>query len=169
MSLKLYHPLDADAKFEEWVARVKRIHTDFLWVPNPEVAFVTSPPPLSQATVALVSTGGVHLADQTPFDIESPHGDSSYRLIPGDVDTASLRFTHSHYDTTDTMLDPNCMFPIERLRELAADGEIGAVSPVHAGCMGFIPNPDRLRDETAPAIAEQLRSAGVNVAVLSPG
>lgn len=50
---------------------------------------------LSETTFALVSTAGVHLREQEPFDLE---GDNSWRLIPGDVRSDALMVTHAHYD-----------------------------------------------------------------------
>lgn len=125
--------------------------------------------PLSQSTVALVSTGGVHLHDQPPFDVYEEAGDWSSRQIPGDVDTADLTVTHTHYATTDALEDINVMFPLDRLRELAAEGVVGQVSPTHFGFMGFIPDPGLLIRETVPAVAQKLKNCDVDVVVLSPG
>ena len=70
---------------------------------------------LKESAFALVSTAGIHLRDQEPYNIE---GDNSWRLIPGDVEASQLMVTHEHYDHTDADQDINCVFPIDRLREL---------------------------------------------------
>src|SRR5437764_13264954 len=80
---------------------------------------------LSTAIVTLVSATGVHLPDQTPFPEEDP-GDTTYRLIPGDVALDSLRLTHHHYDHAEADTDPNIVFPIQTLRELASDNVIAS-------------------------------------------
>jgi D-proline reductase (dithiol) PrdB len=41
--------------------------------------------PLSECTVALVTTAGVHLKGQKPFDMSDPDGDPSFREIPGNT------------------------------------------------------------------------------------
>jgi D-proline reductase (dithiol) PrdB len=80
-----------------------------------------------------------------------------------------LRIAHDHYDHTDADQDPNCVFPIDRLRELAAEGVIGSVASWHIGFMGFIPNPERLMRETIPAMIDRLMDDRVDAVVLSPG
>jgi D-proline reductase (dithiol) PrdB len=96
-------------------------------------------------------------------------GDDSARWIPGDVETKDLRFAHDHYDHTDLDRDPNCMFPLDRLRELAADGVVGSVARWHVGFMGWIPDPHRFARETVPQMVERLSGDHVDVVVLSPG
>jgi D-proline reductase (dithiol) PrdB len=85
------------------------------------------------------------------------------------VDTQDLRFAHDHYDHTDADQDPNCVFPLDRLRELAAEGVIGSVAAGHVGFMGFVPNPTRLVDETIPEVAARLNRDKVDAIVFSPG
>jgi D-proline reductase (dithiol) PrdB len=101
--------------------------------------------------------------------MKSRSGDSSLRWIPGDVDVVDLRFEHDHYDHNEADQDPNCMFPIERLRELAEEGIIGSVAAHHVGFMGFIPDPTLFINTTLPGLVSRLRDDHVDAAVLSPG
>jgi D-proline reductase (dithiol) PrdB len=64
------------------------------------------------------TTGGVHLRSDPPFDVDNPHADWSFREIPTDADTADLAITHTHYNHVDADRDVNCMFPLDRLREI---------------------------------------------------
>src|SRR6059058_5280180 len=89
---------------------------------------------LAEFTVALVSSTGVYLEGQEPY---SDDGDESYRVIPGDADSALLRFKHGHYDLTNAQQDANSVFPLDRLRELAAEGFIKRVSNKHIGFKGY--------------------------------
>jgi D-proline reductase (dithiol) PrdB len=89
---------------------------------------------LNNSTFALVSTAGVHLKEQEPYNVE---GDNTWRLMPGDVQASQLMVTHEHYDHRDADQEINCAFPIERLRECAAEGIIGGVSDKHLGFMGY--------------------------------
>jgi D-proline reductase (dithiol) PrdB len=166
-------PFDIADLEAQWTAYNERslVSHAGLFVPtrNGALAFHVLAKPAREIRVALVSTGGVHAVDQPPFDLVSHAGDDTVRWIPGDVDVSRLRFAHDHYDHTDPDTDPNCMFPIERLRELAAEGAVGSVARWHAGCMGFIPDPSRFRSETVPEIAARLRDDGVDAAVFSPG
>lgn len=133
--------------------------------------WATRPVPMHQATVALVTLGGVHLKTQPPFDMWNPAGDASFRVIPGTVDPADLTITHDYYDHTAADRDVNVVFPIERLRELAVAGWIGRPAPRHIGAMGHILGAEqrRLVTESAPAIAGLLREDGVDYVVLVPG
>ena len=89
-------------------------------------------------------------------------------MDPGDVRTADLRFAHDHYDLTDVEADPNCIFPIDRLRELAADGVIQSVGQWHVGFMGWIPDPRRFARDAIPSIVAKMTADKVDAVVLSP-
>ena len=54
--------------------------------------------PLDECRAALITTGGIHLPEQKPFDMTNPDGDPSYREIPGDVVTGDIVITHKYYD-----------------------------------------------------------------------
>ena len=139
------------------------------FVKNSSLAFTTPTKPLTEATVALVSAGGVHLKDQEPFDMENRLGDPSFRLIPNDTPIDDLRFTHDHYDHTNADRDPNCMFPLDVLRGLVREGLVGAAAPTHVGFTGWIAKTDVLIKESAPRVAERLREDGVDAAILTGG
>ena len=142
-----------------WARRHGVVSTDVPWAPPPSS--------LTDRTVALVTTAGVHLDAAPPFDIESRLGDVTFRRIPGDVDPRRLRISHGHYAAADAERDVNVVFPIDRLRELAAEGRVGGVAPVHYG-FGWIQDPARLVTETAPVVARELLAARVGAVVLTP-
>lgn len=123
---------------------------------------------LEASTVALVTTSGVHLKSRETFDLKNPEGDWTFREIPGDAAPKDLMISHSHYDHRDADKDINIVFPIERLRELAAEGIIKEISPVNFGFMGFIPKTGPLINETAPQVAEKLKKAEVDLVLLTP-
>jgi D-proline reductase (dithiol) PrdB len=122
--------------------------------------------PLAQITVALVTTAGVHLRDQEPFN---PEGEKDFRVIPGDATTANLMISHPYYDHTDADRDVNCVFPLDRLRELADAGEIAAVSNLHVGFMGTSPRLREVYEETAPAIADRVERSKADAVLLTAG
>jgi D-proline reductase (dithiol) PrdB len=127
--------------------------------------------PLFRARVALLTSAGVHLTEQPPFDMNNPHGDASFRVIPGSVDLGALTITHDYYDHRAADRDLNCVFPLERLRELVDAGEVGEVAPRHVGFMGHLLHGQwlRLQRETAPRIAALLREDRVDAVIASPG
>src|SRR5947199_6504206 len=81
--------------------------------------------PLREATVALVTTSGVHLRDDRPFNLASG---PTFRVIPRTAEAGDLAISHQAYDRTDALRDINLVFPLPRLRELEADGAIGRVA-----------------------------------------
>ncbi len=144
----------------------EHILPDFDWL-----SFATPSPrnrptrPLQEARVALISTAGVHLPDAPRHD-GGKDGDHTYREIPATTTDISLH--HGGYDTKRARRDPNVVFPLRRLRELAADGVIGAVAPTAYGFMGYIPHTGPLLQETGPEVARALIGDAVDLALLVP-
>jgi D-proline reductase (dithiol) PrdB len=122
---------------------------------------------LATATVALVSATGVYLPDQEPFPTEDP-GDVSYRVIPSETDTATLRIAHHHYDHSEADADPNMVFPLDSLRELAAGGVIAAVNNVHYS-YGFTTRLKELYEQTFPEIADKVERSRTKLVLLTAG
>ncbi|MEM9652022.1 MAG: glycine/sarcosine/betaine reductase selenoprotein B family protein [Actinomycetota bacterium] len=124
-----------------------------------------TPPPLEEATVAMISTAGLHRRGDPPFRV----GAVDYRIIPGDVDFGDLVLSHisANFDRSAFQQDPNIMFPMDRLRELADAGEIGGVSNWHYSFMGAQPDPSRM-EETGMEVGRLLAEDGVDVALLVP-
>lgn len=127
--------------------------------------------PLPEASIALVTSAGVHRKSDRPFDMTNPDGDASFRIIPGDAALQDLTITHDYYDHRAADRDLNCVFPLERLRELSAALRIARVAPRHIGTMGHILGAEerRLVSATAPAIAKLLVEDGVDYVVAAPG
>ena len=94
-------------------------------------------PPLRERRVALVTTSGLHVRGDRPFGI----GATDYRVIPGDTPAAELLMSHVsvNYDRSGFQEDLNVVFPLDRLRELAAEGVIGSVAAFHYSFMGASP------------------------------
>lgn len=122
-------------------------------------------PPLADATVAIVSTAGLHRRDDPPFNI----GAVDYRILPADVDFGDVTLSHisANFDRSAFQQDPNIMFPLDRLREMEAAGEIGGVSTWHYSFMGAQPNHEALI-ETGEEVGRLLAADGVDVALLIP-
>lgn len=126
--------------------------------------------PIARLRIALVTTAGVHRVADEPFDMNDADGDASYRVIPKETPSGSLRITHDYYDHRDADKDVNIVFPLERLWEFAEEGIIGEVAPFHYSFMGHIDgrHVSRLLHETAPEVAQQLKREHVDAVVLTP-
>jgi D-proline reductase (dithiol) PrdB len=121
---------------------------------------------LQQSVFALVTTAGVHLRNQEPYKVD---GDNNWRLLPEDVETSQLMVTHGHYDHTDADQDINCVFPIDRLRELAVEGVIGGVSDKHLGFMGYSQNLRDIYERVAPEMAKIIMRSKADAVILTAG
>ena len=124
---------------------------------------------LQRASIALVTAAGVHLRAQEPFNIADELGDLTYRVLPADVDAAELMVTHHHYDHTDADVDINVVFPVDALRELVAEGFVGAVARKHVGYMGYTMQLKAMYEGTAPQIANEIDRGGRADAVILAG
>jgi D-proline reductase (dithiol) PrdB len=139
--------------------------------PDEGIPWVTVKKPVAAATIALVTTAGVHHRDQPPYDMNDRDGDPSFRELDLERPLDSLMITHDYYDHRDADRDLNVVFPVERLREIAAAGEIGAVARLGYGFMGHITGRhlETLKRRTAPEVAARLKKAGVDAVLLAPG
>jgi D-proline reductase (dithiol) PrdB len=126
--------------------------------------------PLKKSSLALVSSAGLHLPSQPPFNLSQKGGDISFRQIPADVDVQELRTSHrsSAYDRSGAEKDRNLVFPLDRLREMLQRGEIGAIARRHLSLMGSITAPGDLVRTTAPRIAQSLLDDAVDAVLLVP-
>ena len=126
--------------------------------------------PLSESVIALVTTAGVHLKSQKPFNMDDPNGDPSSRVIPADVRSDDFTITHKYYDHSAADRDINVVLPLDRLRELWAEKRIGGIGPFVYGFMGHIDGPhlSTLTEKTAPDVARLLKRDGAGAVVLTP-
>ncbi|MBT8341217.1 MAG: hypothetical protein HKP58_15940 [Desulfatitalea sp.] len=149
--------------FHRWVKQHRFLEFD-------DVPWTPFKGDIAESRVALVTTAGVHLKTDPPFNMHDPAGDPSFRQIPADAAPGAWTITHNYYDHSDADLDINVVFPFERLRDLADQGDIGSVGPRHFSFMGHIlpPHIDTLMTRTAPAAAEALKHDGVDIVLLTP-
>jgi D-proline reductase (dithiol) PrdB len=138
-----------------------------------DIPFTPLAKPLSECTVALVSTAAVARNDDRPFDQEGERrnpwwGDPSFRVIPLGTTESDVRLYHMHIDPRFGQADLDVVLPMRRLTELAQEGFIRQPAASHYSIMGYILEPDVLLGETTPAIAERMRADGVDAAVLVP-
>lgn len=147
----------------------RAILPDFDWVVFPDPSRINpSSKPLAAARVALITTAGAHLRGDPPFDVSNPAGDPSFRIIPGGASADAIRLSHRGYNTQKIQRDIDCVFPLQRLRELAEERVIGDASPRHYSFMGYVPVTAPLIDKTAPAVADLLHEDHVDLALLVP-
>lgn len=126
--------------------------------------------PLHEARLALVTTAGIHHRDQPAFDMRDQDGDPSFRELNAATLLDDFQITHDYYDHSDARKDPNIIFPLERARELVAEGVIGSLAETHYGFMGHIDGRHiaTLVEKTAREVARRLKSDQVDLVLLTP-
>jgi D-proline reductase (dithiol) PrdB len=126
--------------------------------------------PVNECRLALITSGGVHLKSQVPFNMKDPAGDPTFREIPADTCPSDLSITHNYYDHSDAQKDINIVLPIERVRTLESSGDIGDVNHRHFSFMGHVRDRhlSTLVTEKAPRVADMLKADGVDITILTP-
>ncbi len=138
----------------------------YQWTENVSAPWTPIVKPLTESRVALISSGGVYRRDQPPFKPDK--NDLTFREIPADTDVRELRISHDYYDHRDAEQDVNCVFPIERMGELAAEKFIGGLPEVHFTFMGRIFRKTGLLNEMIPGLIARLKALEVDLAFLVP-
>ena len=131
-------------------------------------AYADTPPVSAQAPekrhVAIVSTAGFIVRGERPMLAN----ETGYRAIAADVADGDILCSHvsTNFDRSGFQQDLNVMLPRDRLREMAADGEIDRAADMHYAFMGATP-PAALEDK-AHELGGKLLALGVNTVVLAP-
>ncbi len=120
---------------------------------------------IEEAMVCIVSTAGVREKKDRPFQVE---GDSTYRVISGVATGGDLTYDDAHFDHACADRDINCIFPIDRMRELAAERRIGGLTERHF-TLGFSQALRDLREKTIPQLAREVDRARPDVVLLTGG
>jgi len=121
--------------------------------------------PLSQARVMIVTSAGVHLEGDPPF--QHPN-DMTYRRIRQDTPPQRLAPSHPTPVRRPGQADINVVFPYQRLAELAKEGFIGGVTEYHLSMLGSIKKLRELVTEMAPRMAADAKAAGADVVLHTP-
>ena len=157
-------------KLEAAQTRIReRWYPHFAWLINREIPWTPPKRPLSESTVALLSTCGLYCLDsQLPFDASNDAGDPSFRAIHLDTPLDRVRVSHAHYDHAQVAADLNVALPVAHFQLLAEEGAIGRLYTWAYSFMGYLPEPFQLIHKTAPQVARRLAAEGVQAAFLTP-
>ena len=143
--------------------QVKAMTAD-IETPEFETTAFTTPPPLSEATVAIVTSASLHHPDDDDF---AP-ADTGCRVLSAERRDYVMGHWSPNFDTTGFAIDINTVFPIDRLDELAAKGVIGKVAEEHLAYAGNQFDLSAIRLDSGPAGARRLKEQGVDVVLLTP-
>ena len=121
--------------------------------------------PVNEMRVALLSSAALRLTDQDPF---IPREDLSYRRVPSDPGSGTIIIDHHSGIGTVPKQDPEIVFPRAALAALAGKGTIGSLAPFHYSFMGGVRKHEEIENALAPALAQELVQAQVDLALLVP-
>jgi D-proline reductase (dithiol) PrdB len=129
--------------------------------------------PLNQTTLALVTSAGISLQTDPPFDMEREKkeaiwGDRSYRVIPRRATEKDIEVNHLHINTNYIKQDINVILPLARMAELEQEKIIGRLAPTAYSFYGFQwENTDFLKEAIEP-ISKKMELEGVEAVLMTP-
>jgi len=129
--------------------------------------------PLSQTTLALVTSAGISLKSDPPFNMEREKkeifwGDRSYRIIPRGTTEKDIEANHLHINTKYIKEDINVMLPLSRMAEFEQEGIIGCLAPSSYSFYGYQwENTDFLKEAIEP-ISKRMKIEAVEAVLLTP-
>ena len=129
--------------------------------------------PLCQATVALITSAGISLRTDPPFDMEREKreplwGDRSYRVIPRGMTEKDIDVNHLHINTHYIKQDINVILPLTRMAEFEQEGIIGRLAPSSYSFYGFQWQSTRFLEEAIKPISKKMKQEGVEAVLLTP-
>ncbi len=140
----------------------------YKWTENESAPLTRLSKPVSECRVTMLTSGGISHCTMPGFN---PDARNDHRLdeVDQDVTSSDFQINDSYYNHDDADKDINCVFPIDRLKEMAADGLVGSIAPrLWSGFMGRIYNRTKLIEESIPAFIEKLREDAVDILVTAP-
>ncbi len=144
--------------------------------------FIPLRAPLSQLRLGLMSSSGhfVDGDDPKPLGVENMSQkeaeariddflkvEPQLSIIPMDTPVEELRVRHGGYDVRGSLADPNVNFPLSRLREVQAEGQIGELASDAYSFMGAT-SQLRLLNHTGPEWVKMFQEKQIDALLLVP-
>ena len=129
--------------------------------------------PLSSARVALVTSAGISLKSDPPFDMDREklnpdYGDPTFRILPKATTANDVSVNHLHINTSFILEDLDVMLPLARMAELEAEGVVGSLAPSAYSFYGFQWGSMGFMDEAIAPMAKQMKTEEVDAVLLTP-
>jgi D-proline reductase (dithiol) PrdB len=129
--------------------------------------------PLNQTTIALVTSAGISLKTDPPFDMEREKkdplwGDRSFRVIPRGTTGKDIDVNHLHINTNYAKQDINVILPLARMAEFEKEKIIGRLAPTAYSFYGFQWQSTDFLKEAIEPISKKMKLEGVEAVLLTP-
>ncbi len=130
--------------------------------------------PLADSTVALISSAGLALKTDVPFDQEGEKehpwwGDPSFRVIPKNTTAEEIALYHLHINPGLVDQDINTLFPLDILRDAEQGGVIKNAAAHHYSYMGYLLRPQEMLENSVPEMVKIMKADQVDAVILVPG
>jgi len=133
-----------------------------LTIPPINETFWTTPMPSHERRVSIVSSAAVAKRGDKPFSWLA----RDCRTIHKDDRDLVMTHVAVEYDRTAWQQDLNTIIPLDRLEEMATDGEIGSLAEAHYTYMGAADPIDM--EKSARETAQRMKQDNVNTVFLIP-
>ncbi|WP_299845998.1 glycine/sarcosine/betaine reductase selenoprotein B family protein [uncultured Roseovarius sp.] len=120
------------------------------------------PVPAKERRISIVSTAAVHKREDKPFSWLA----KDYRAFHKTDRDLVMTHVAVEFDRSAWQQDLNTIVPLDRLEEMASDGEIGSVADEHYSFMGAA-DPVTM-EKSARQAAARMKQDGVNTVFLIP-
>ena len=152
-----------------WIRRYHIPETEF----EGDIPWTAMATPLNRATLALVTSAGISLKSDPPFDMEHEKreplwGDRSFRMIPRGTVAQGVNVNHLHINTGYILEDINVMLPLARMAEFEHEGVIGRLAPTSYSFYGFQWKNTEFIEEAIAPMARRMEEEGVGAVLLTP-
>lgn len=129
--------------------------------------------PLSELRFALMTSAGISMKSDSPFDMERERrepawGDPTFRAVRRDALENDVDVNHLHVNTDYIKDDLNVIFPLAHFRRFEKEHIIGSLAPTSYSFYGYQPDPTDLIERFMPLVAESMREEGVDAVFLTP-
>tara|TARA_B100000287_G_scaffold76303_1_gene68319 strand:- start:7604 stop:8059 length:456 start_codon:yes stop_codon:yes gene_type:complete len=130
--------------------------------PNIEEYFWINPKASKDRKISVVSTAAVSNRGEKPFSWLA----RDYRTIKKNDRDLVMTHVAAEYDRTAWQQDLNTIMPLDRLEEMASEGEIGSVAENHYAFMGAADPRDM--EKYALEVAGKMKQEAVDTVFLVP-
>ncbi|MBT4289239.1 MAG: hypothetical protein HOD92_18080 [Deltaproteobacteria bacterium] len=126
--------------------------------------------PLNESRFTFITTAGVHLKSDQPFNMSDKDGDPTYRSFTFDSDPSDLMITHDYYNHNDADRDINVVLPLDALQNCLDQKIIGSLSNSIYSFMGHIEgkNIKKMIRNSCRELSQILLKDQIDVAIVSP-
>jgi len=152
-----------------WIRRYHIPPTEF----RGDIPWTPMAAPLNRSVFALVTSAGISLKSDPPFDMEREKreplwGDRSFRTIPRKTTARDIDVNHLHINTGYILEDINVMLPLARMAEFEQEGVIGRLADTSYSFYGFQWQNDEFIERAIAPMAARMQTEGVGAVLLTP-